>query len=102
MNTDSVQQLKSEDEVDEETKSRYMSLLGALSWLAQSRPDAAVHIQSLQRHGSKPRRVDIQRINTVVRYCKKVATGIYYPRLSANNYSLLTFSDSAFRAKPEE
>eukprot|EP00971_Amphidinium_carterae_P328599 6460551-Amphidinium_carterae.7 len=91
MNTDSVQQLKCEDEVDEETRSRYMSLLGALSWLAQSRPDAAVHILAYNAmapsHG---------------RYCKKKATGIYYPKLEASNYSLLTFSDSAFRAKPEE
>eukprot|EP00971_Amphidinium_carterae_P346015 6487261-Amphidinium_carterae.1 len=102
MSTDSIQPLKAEDEVDEETKSQYMSLLGALSWLAQSRPDAAVHIQSLQRHGSKPRKVDVQRINTVVRYCKKRAVGIYYPRLESSNYSLLTFSDSAFKAKPEE
>eukprot|EP00971_Amphidinium_carterae_P205374 4076224-Amphidinium_carterae.3 len=56
MNTDSVQHLKIEDKVDEGRKSRYMSLLGA---------------QSLQRHGTKPRKVDVQRINTVVQHCKK-------------------------------
>ena len=79
----------------------FMSLLGALAWLGQTRPDVLVHIQALQRHGHAPRKMDLLRANAVLKYVKKRSSGLWYPRMSKPR-RLIVFSDAAFRARPDE
>eukprot|EP00975_Prorocentrum_lima_P053577 11241854-Prorocentrum_lima.AAC.1 len=64
-------------------KERYRSLLGALAWLLMSRADVLPLIGDLQRHAHKPRHEHLKVINCVLRFCKRVNTGMFYKRLVA-------------------
>eukprot|EP00971_Amphidinium_carterae_P018913 372341-Amphidinium_carterae.3 len=79
----------------------YLSLLGALSWLVQTRPDLAVHVHALQRRGHAPRKIDLVRANATLRYAKTNQGGLWYPRLNGT-VRLVMFSDAAFRTQPED
>eukprot|EP00975_Prorocentrum_lima_P011781 2506092-Prorocentrum_lima.AAC.1 len=64
-------------------RERYRSLLGALAWLLMSRADVAPFIGHLQRHAHKPQNTHVQVINRVLRFCKRVNTGMFYKKLVA-------------------
>ncbi len=44
----------------------FMSLLGAVAYLAHTRVDAPVFISALQRHNSKPQVVHVKRLNKLL------------------------------------
>ena len=88
--------------VDEETHAAYSSLLGGVAWLALTRADAAIYIQALQRHASKPRLKDCRGLNTVTRFVQKNKLGIWYGRIPSSQYRLLGFTDAAFKAQEGE
>eukprot|EP00971_Amphidinium_carterae_P351093 6491908-Amphidinium_carterae.1 len=90
-----------ESELSEKDALTYLSLLGGLAWLSQTRADIMVYIQCLQRHGHKPRKADLTRMNTLIKYVRKHRCGLWYPRMSTPE-QLWLFSDAAFKAKPEE
>eukprot|EP00971_Amphidinium_carterae_P247695 4918426-Amphidinium_carterae.2 len=79
----------------------FLSLLGAWSWLVQTRPDLAIHVHALQRRGHAPRKLDLVRANSALRYAKTTQVGLWYPRLKGP-VRLVMFSDAAFRTQPED
>eukprot|EP00971_Amphidinium_carterae_P088962 1760596-Amphidinium_carterae.1 len=74
-----------------------MSVLGALAWLLQARADIPVQVQALQRRGSAPRKVDLQRAATLVRYVQARPAGLWLPALTLP-VTFDLYSDSAFKA----
>jgi hypothetical protein len=44
----------------------YMSLLGAVAYLARIRVDALVFICDLQRHNARPQIIHVKRLNTLL------------------------------------
>ena len=101
MSLDGIKKLGELDTVDDLTHNLYRKILGEVAWTMLTRADLAVYVQALQRRGAKPRVVDCRRINLVVRYLKRHATGIFYPKL-AQPWRLVGISDSAFRAQEDE
>ena len=70
-----------EDPVTEAHHELYRSLLGGVAWLMQSRADIAPFVGSLQRTSHAPRHKHIHRLNRLLRYCKRVSTGMLFKRL---------------------
>eukprot|EP00975_Prorocentrum_lima_P029347 6162852-Prorocentrum_lima.AAC.1 len=62
---------------------RYRSLLGALAWLLMSRTDIAPFLGFMQRQAHKPKNAHLRYINCVLRYCKRVKTGMHFKKLVA-------------------
>eukprot|EP00971_Amphidinium_carterae_P348562 6490563-Amphidinium_carterae.1 len=87
-----------------EDQQLYSSVLGAISWLQQTRPDLASQTQALQRRAHAPRKIDLVRANQLVKFAKTHPCGLYYPafKTSKSESRLLTFTDSSFQAKPDE
>ena len=81
--------------------SLYQSLLGGVAWMAMTRVDVVVYIQSLQRHAHAPRVVDLKRLNTVARFIRKKRVGLWYANIRGPT-KLMCFSDAAFKALVEE
>jgi hypothetical protein len=75
---------------------KYLSLLGGLSWLIQTRLDIAVYVQALQRASQSPRVEHLIRLNKVTKWCKRTKAKILYVKLTSP-VKLAVISDSAFR-----
>ena len=60
---------KPEDDCCEILHSLYMSLLGAVAYLAHTRMDDSVFVCSLQRHTHKPKIEHVKRLNNVFEIC---------------------------------
>ena len=91
---------KGEDqEVDltEDQQSAFESLLGALAWLLVTRADIAAHVGYLQRLARKAKLRHIHVINAVLKYCKRVSTGIKFVKLPGKPHILIV-ADSAYQA----
>ena len=86
-----------EAHVDERTHESYWSLLGALAWLLMTRADIAPFIGYLQRAAQKPQNKHIRMINKVLRYCKRVGTGILFRRLQPP-VKLVVVADAAYQS----
>ena len=74
----------------------YMSLLGGLAWLVQTRTDIAVYLCSLQRHSKQPQVKHYIRLNQVVKWVRRKKTGLFYGKLTGP-LKILMISDSAFK-----
>jgi Reverse transcriptase (RNA-dependent DNA polymerase)/Integrase core domain len=83
-----------------ELHAQYLSLLGGLSWLLQTRPDVAIFIQALQRHSKKPSYNDLLKLNRVCKWVKRRPMHLKYERLEGP-VKILVISDSAFRREDE-
>eukprot|EP00975_Prorocentrum_lima_P068926 12923291-Prorocentrum_lima.AAC.1 len=62
---------------------RYGCLLGALAWLLMSRSDIARLVGFVQRQAHKPKNRHLKYNNRVLRYCKRVKTGMHFKELVA-------------------
>lgn len=63
---------QTEEEVTENERSDFRSVLGSLQWLStQSRPDVSYHVNQLQKRVNKLQVKDLQVANVVVRLVKK-------------------------------
>ena len=49
----------------------YMSLLGAVAWMVNTRADVAIFVGALQRVAKNPRIIDMKRLNTVLKFMKQ-------------------------------
>jgi len=74
----------------------YLSLLGALSWLSQTRLDVAIYVQSLQRNAKSPLVEHLLRLNKVCKWVRRKPSFIRYERLEGET-KLVAIADSAFR-----
>ena len=62
-----LQHGKPEDPCNPELHKLYMSLLGAVAYLAHTRVDAIVFICALQRHTSKPQVQHVKKLDKLLR-----------------------------------
>ena len=65
-------------ELDSVTHTAVWSLSGARYWLLMTRADMAPSMGYMQRVAHKPLNKHDNMINTVLRYCKRVSTGILF------------------------
>jgi hypothetical protein len=76
--------------------SDFLSLLGGLSWLNQTRLDCCIYTQALQRAAQKPTVAHLVRLNCVVRWVKRKPATLLYAKLQGE-IKVLDISDAAFR-----
>ena len=81
-------------------KTLFWSLLGALSWLQQTRADIAPFIGYLQREAHKPTITLVKLANKILRYARRVKSGIVYRKL-VPPLRLVTVADSAYKANDD-
>ena len=74
----------------------YLSLLGALSWLSQTRSDIMIYVQSLQRDAKSPRVEHLLRLNKITKWVRRKPCSIRYELLQSP-VKTCAISDSAFR-----
>ena len=74
----------------------YLSLLGGLSWLTQSRQDICIYVCALQRCAKSPTVENLLRLNKVCKWIRRVPSFIKYERLQGP-IKCLVIADSAFR-----
>ena len=79
----------------------FLTLLGAVAWLLQTRMEIAVYVSALQRKMHAPRAIDLRRLNRVIRWAQRNPKGLTYKRLPEPRV-LLAVGDSAFQAPTEE
>lgn len=89
------------DLVNEQTRSLYMSLLGGLAWVVQTRPDIAVFISALQRRLAQPRAQDVLNLNRVLKYVKLKTVVLTYKPVP-KPWSLVAISDSAYKGEEQD
>ena len=73
---------KAEDPCSLELHQLFMSLLGAVAYLAHTRVDALVFISALQRHNSEPQIIHVKRLNKLVGWLQANPKKLSYKRLS--------------------
>ena len=86
-----------DEPLSESLQSLFWSLLGALSWLQQTRADIAPYIGFLQRNAHKPNIGHIQKANMLLRYVRRVNAGILIQKLPPP-LRMVTIADSAHKA----
>ena len=74
----------------------FLSLLGALSWLIQTRLDIAVYVCALQRKAKAPAIEHAKRCNKVLKWVRRKNAAITYKHMQGP-CRILAISDSAFR-----
>ena len=92
---------KDEDSLDGLLMACFLTLLGAVAWLLQTRMEIAVYVSALQRKMQQPRAVELRRLNRVIRWVQRNPKGLTYQRLPEPRV-LLAVGDSAFQAPSEE
>ena len=75
----------------------YMSGVGSLAWLVQTRADCAIYIQALQRATKRATISHLLRLNTVIRWCRRKAVHLAFVHLGTAELKVLVVSDAAFR-----
>ena len=83
--------------LDAELASLYLSALGSLAWLVQTRQDVAVYIQALQRNAKKPTVAHLVRLAAVVKWVKRKPCYLRYCFLETEWFKVLCCNDAAFR-----
>ena len=83
--------------LNEEQAARFLSGLGSLAWLIQTRLDVAVYVQALQRNAKRPTVAHLMRLSTVVRWCKRKPSFLRYCFLATDWFKILVCNDAAFR-----
>ena len=78
----------------------YMSLLGAVAWMVNTRADVAIFVGALQRVAKNPRIIDMKRLNTVLKFMKKHQVITLFRKLTLP-IKLIAISDSAFKRQDE-
>ena len=77
----------------------YLSLLGGLSWLTQTRSDLAIYIQALQRASKAPRTEHLLRLSKVCSWARRESCTLFYSSAldATKPTKVLGVGDSAFR-----
>ena len=90
-----------EADLDASSTALFMSLLGGVGWVVQTRPDVAAYVGALQRHLKNPKVKHLKRLNRVVRYVKAHPLVLKFKRVPPPT-CLGIISDSAFQAKDQD
>lgn len=87
-----VKQLLNETQI-----AAYLSALGSLAWLVQTRQDVAIYIQALQRACKAPTIAHWLRLGCVIKWCKRRPLHMCYRKLNTPWMKVLAIADAAFR-----
>ena len=91
-----------EDALSDESHSLYLSLLGALAYLALTRLDIIVFIAALQRYNHKPQTIHARRLNSVVRWVQRKPVSLTYLSMTPTGNFVVGISDAAFKKEDDE
>jgi hypothetical protein len=88
----------------------YMSLIGAVAYLAHTRIDILVFVSALQRHTSKPQLMHLKRLNKLLTWIQRNPKKLAYKKLSGGGLKAETtrithlkqISDAAFKKETED
>ena len=83
--------------LNEEQLQRYMSSLGSVAWLVQTRTDVAIYIQALQRATKQATVSHLLRLSCVIKWCRRKPTHLTFVHLRTPTLKVLIISDAAFR-----
>ena len=93
---------KSDDELlDTRFHNAYMSLLGGVAWVVQTRSDICVYVQNLQRKAKSPNVGDLRRLNKLATYMQKKPNKLVYKHLDGE-LMLSVAVDSAYKREEDE
>lgn len=87
--------------VSPEVGKLYMSLLGGVAWLVQTRLDICVFVAALQRRLQNPRGQDVIALNRIVKYVQKKPLKLCYKKLDSP-WRLIAISDSSYQAQDDD
>ena len=90
--------LHPDDLASAEVAKLYMSLLGGVAWLAQTRLDICVFVAALQRRLKSPRGQDVINLNRIVKYVQKNPLKLMYSKVP-DPWKMLAISDSSYQSK---
>ena len=99
VDTSALDITKLDKELEPKYVSAYLSLLGGLSWLIQTRIDIAIYVVALQRAATKATTGHLLKLNKLTKWVRRKEFKLTYKRLRAP-CKLVTISDSAFRTEP--
>ena len=85
----------------EELVTEYRSVLGAVAWATQTRPDVLVYVCALQRQMQKPRWLDVAHLNRIILYMQHRPLHLLYKKVTPP-LQILLISDSAFQSKGQD
>ena len=78
----------------------YMSLLGGVAWVVNTRAGIAIFVGALHRVATTPQYIDMKRLNTVLRLMKKHRLETIFKRFTGP-LKIIAVSDSAFKRQDE-
>ena len=79
--------------------SSYLSLLGGLSWLIQTRCDIAIYVVALQRAAKRATVGHLLKLNKLARWVRRRKYALVYKPIKAP-LKLLNITDAAFKTEP--
>ena len=97
INTAQLQKLKDDLALDETYQACYLTLLGAVAWLLQTRLDIVVYVSALQRHSHHTTSLHLKRLNRLVRHIQRHPQRLVYRSLPLP-VALIAIGDSAYQA----
>ena len=106
-----LQHAKADDLCCPELHKLYMSLLGAVAYLAHTRLDVVVFICALQRHTSKPQIQHVRKLNKLLNWVKRNPRKLMYRRYTGGSRQaeasspkthLRVVSDAAYKKETED
>ena len=89
------------DELPEDIRRHFLSLLMTVAYSLLTRPDRAVFVTALQRESHKAQFLHVTRINTLLRWAQANPRKLVYPAMQYPD-ALVQISDSSYRAKAED
>ena len=92
---------KPDEVVEDELKTKFMSLVGGIAWVVQTRPDVAVFVAALQRRLKEPRVQDLLNLNRVLKYVKLRPLELVFHKIP-DPWSVVVISDSAFKSEDQD
>ena len=78
----------------------YMSCLGAVAWMENTRAEIAMFVCALQRAATTPKCIDMKRLNTVLRFINRHPMETSFKRLTGP-FKSTAVSDSALKRQHE-
>jgi len=97
-----VDQLCLERPLSEKQHADFLSLLGGVAWVTQSRMDVCIYTVALQRKAKSPKVEHLLRLNRLVKWLRRKPVRMLYAKLQQNseeqrNIRTSVITDSAFR-----
>ena len=96
-----IKAMTAETVVSAEIQKLFMSLLGGVAWVTQTRPDISVFVSALQRRLKQPRACDVINLNRVLKYLKLKPLVMRYAPLT-KPWRLVAISDSSFKGEDQD